>query len=72
MRVSLIEVVGIYAVIGILIPGSPLLDMADSGINLTQRVESSFWYWMAAVPMAHAVGYAVIRYLKRHQLKARI
>lgn len=34
MKVSLIEVVGVYAVIGILIPGSPLLDMADSGLNL--------------------------------------
>lgn len=69
MKVSLIEVVGIYAVIGILIPGSPLLDMADSGLKLAQRVEPSFWYWIAAVPLAHAVGFAVFRYLKRQKLE---
>ena len=68
MKVSLIEVVGIYAVIGILIPGSPLLDMADSGLNLAKRVEPSFWYWMA-VPLAHAIGFAVVRYLKRQKLE---
>lgn len=72
MKVSLIEVVGIYAVIGILIPGSPLLDTADSGLNLAQHFEPSFWYLIASVPLAHAAGYAVVRLRKRHQLKVRV
>lgn len=69
VKVSLIEASGIYAVIGILIPGSPLLDIADSGLNLAQHFELSYWYGIAAVALAHAAVLAVVSYRKRQKLK---